>query len=160
MSKIDESSSGTPALPGSVLVFTLHTSGKPGPEHYGVDVFQVREVLESPTVTHIPGMAWAVKGMISLRGQFIPVIDLAMLLGSAAEGAQRIMLVADVGEAVMAFLVDAVDTIVPLPGLSVSQPPQILATGYLDAIARSRQDELIQIVNLTRLVESKLGPKE
>lgn len=156
----NEHSSSAPALPSAVLVFTLHTAGKPEPEHFGVDVFQVREVLEKPAITHIPGMAWAVKGMISLRGQFIPVIDLAMLLGSAAEGAQRIMLVADVSDVVMAFLVDAVDTIVPLAGLAVSQPPQMLATGYMAAIARSRAEKLIQIVNLASLVDLKLSKSD
>ena len=152
--------SSAPALPSAVLVFTLHTAGKPDPEHFGVDVFQVREVLETPTITHIPGMAWAVKGMISLRGQFIPVVDLAMLLGSVAEGEQRIMLVADVADVIMAFLVDAVDTIVPLAGLAVSQPPQMLATGYMDAIARSKSDRLIQVVNLASLVGLKLSKPE
>lgn len=144
------------SLPKSVLVFTMRVSGR-APDHYGVDVFQVREVLEAPTVTRVPGMAWAVTGLISLRGKFLPVVDLAQLLGGAADAAHSIMLVTDVGERAVAFLVDSVDTIINLAGLAVSSPPQVLASGYMEAIARDSNGRLIQILNLPHLIEGKLS---
>ena len=61
-----------------ILLFTLgmdHRTNRR--ETFGINVFKVREVMRTPEITHAPEMPASVEGMVSLRGQLVPVIDLS-----------------------------------------------------------------------------------
>jgi purine-binding chemotaxis protein CheW len=52
-----------------------------GNESYGIDVIQIREVIEYNQInnlTHIPMVQDSILGVINLRGDIIPIIDLSM----------------------------------------------------------------------------------
>ncbi|MFA6508469.1 MAG: chemotaxis protein CheW, partial [Treponemataceae bacterium] len=57
------------------LTFTLDE------EQYALSVLKVREVLEYTRITKIPKTAAYMKGVINLRGQGVPVIDLRSKFG-------------------------------------------------------------------------------
>ena len=63
---------GRATLAGSnrmeILLFSLGTG-----EHFGINVFKVREVSKTPFITRTPNMPAGVEGLISLRGNVIPV---------------------------------------------------------------------------------------
>ena len=50
-------------------------------QEYGINVFKVREVLPCPELTGIPKQTTALKGLAHIRGETIPVIDLAEAIG-------------------------------------------------------------------------------
>jgi len=54
------------------LIFSL------GSEEFGIQVFHIKEIIGMQEVTAIPKMPAHVKGVINLRGQVIPVIDLSL----------------------------------------------------------------------------------
>ncbi len=58
------------AKEGKYLTFAL------GPEEYGLEILKVREIIGYMSITAVPQMPGYVKGVINLRGQVIPVIDL------------------------------------------------------------------------------------
>ena len=58
-----------------ILLFSLGNN-----ETFGINVFKVREVSQTPQVTKAPNMPSGVEGVISLRGNIIPVIALAKLI--------------------------------------------------------------------------------
>jgi purine-binding chemotaxis protein CheW len=47
-------------------------------EEYGLDIMQVREIIEFGTLTRVPHTPPAVRGVINLRGSVVPVIDLTL----------------------------------------------------------------------------------
>ena len=59
-----------------ILLFSLGTG-----ETFGINVFKVREVSKTPFITKAPNMPGGVEGLISLRGNVIPVLALAQVLG-------------------------------------------------------------------------------
>jgi purine-binding chemotaxis protein CheW len=61
-----------------VLVFAVSS------ERYAVALPQVREVVESPKITPIPGAPAELAGVINVRGQIEPVWEASLLLGLAA----------------------------------------------------------------------------
>ena len=61
-----------------ILLFSLG-----GPETFGLNVFKIREVTELSLVTQIPGQQGAMNGVISLRGQVLPVVSLGDAIGTA-----------------------------------------------------------------------------
>ena len=44
-------------------------------EVFAVDVARVREILEMPSITKVPGVPGFMRGVINLRGRVAPVID-------------------------------------------------------------------------------------
>ena len=47
-----------------------------GKEIFGVDILMVREIIRSAPITAVPNSPEFVEGVINLRGDIIPVIDL------------------------------------------------------------------------------------
>ena len=58
-----------------ILLFSLGSG-----EIFGINVFKVREVCQTPKVTKSPNMPDGVEGVISLRGNIIPVITLSKIM--------------------------------------------------------------------------------
>lgn len=52
-----------------------------GEQHFAVEVLKVQEVLRVPEILPLRGAAKAMIGLMNLRGQIVPVLDLAMRLG-------------------------------------------------------------------------------
>lgn len=60
---------------GKYLTFAL------GNEEYGLEILKVREIIGFMETTSVPQMPHYVKGVINLRGQVIPVIDIRSKFG-------------------------------------------------------------------------------
>ncbi|MEN6576983.1 MAG: chemotaxis protein CheW [Phycisphaerales bacterium] len=70
----------TRAAAGKYLTFAL------GPEEFGLEILKVREIIGYMPITAVPQTPAYVKGVINLRGQVIPVVDLrAKFVMSGAE---------------------------------------------------------------------------
>jgi len=67
-----ESSAGVGAQGADYLTFFI------AGEEYAVTLEKVREVIPYDTVTRVPGMPAPVRGVTNLRGNVVPVIDLAI----------------------------------------------------------------------------------
>jgi purine-binding chemotaxis protein CheW len=52
-----------------------------GEDRYGIELTDVREVVPEPLLTPVPGAPAAVLGVVNLRGEVVPVLDTARLLG-------------------------------------------------------------------------------
>ncbi|HAK46633.1 MAG TPA: chemotaxis protein CheW, partial [Spirochaeta sp.] len=50
-------------------------------EIYAIDVFKIREILEVPVITKVPGMPEMMRGIINIRGDVVPVFDLKQKFG-------------------------------------------------------------------------------
>lgn len=94
-----------------------------GTDWYGVAVANVREVVRVPTVTALPFAPAHVQGIVAVRGECVPVIDLLIALqrasSSAASTPIRLVVVAADGLDA-AFLVDEVTDVVRIARESAS----------------------------------------
>jgi chemotaxis signal transduction protein len=110
----------------------IHVRVRVGAEHYALAVEQVLEVAEAGRLTPVPGAPSQILGVHNLRGQVIPVIALAGLLGLPQEQPARI-LVAELGERRAGLAVDAVLDVVELPPASEqSESPYLSGTALVD----------------------------
>src|ERR1700751_3321914 len=60
-----------------IQVVSFHLSS----EEYGVDISQVQEIIRMVEITHVPRAPHFMEGVINLRGQLIPIIDLRTRFG-------------------------------------------------------------------------------
>ncbi len=79
-----------------------------GPEEFAIPVGQVLEVAELGEIASVPGTRPELLGARNLRGQILPVIDLARLLGVAGQAFPGQLVVAEDGARQAAFAVDQV----------------------------------------------------
>ncbi len=120
---------------------------------YGVDILRVHEILRYPDITRLPNTPDFIKGVINLRGNVIPVVDVRIRFGfpkGTVTDLTRIIVVETGGKQV-GLLVDNVYQVVRLPLTNVD-PPSELITGvsedFITGIGRLK-DRLIVILNMS-----------
>ncbi|MCU7854555.1 MAG: chemotaxis protein, partial [Candidatus Thiodiazotropha sp. (ex Lucinoma borealis)] len=144
-----------------VLLFSLGKDIRTGREEtYGVNVFKVREVMLVPEITHAPDMPPSVEGMVSLRGNMIPVINLPDFCGIQTEEKPSILIVTEYNKHVQGFLVHAVDTIERLAWEDVKVPPAMMAQqhgGLVTAVTELKDKRLVMIMDVEMVLSQTSG---
>ena len=140
-----------------ILLFTLGVDARTGRhETFGINVFKVREVMRTPGITAAPDMPPAVKGMVSLRGVLVPVVDLAEYAGVDPSSPRDIMIVTEYNGHTQGFLVEAVDTILRLDWAQMRVPPSMLLSsqlgGLVTAITELADGRLVMMLDVERVL--------
>lgn len=139
-----------------ILLFSLGTDIRTGREEtFGINVFKVREVMRTPQVTAAPDMPAAVKGMVSLRGILVPVVDLADFIGMQTETPREIMIVTEYNGHTQGFLVQSVDTILRLDWARMRVPPEMLTAnlgGLVTAVTELQDNRLVMMLDVERIL--------
>ena len=119
---------------GKYLTFAL------GPEEYGLEILKVREIIGYMDITAVPQTAHHVKGVINLRGQVIPVIDIrAKFSMDAAEVTeQTCIIVVEISKGKRNFstgiVVDHVQEVLDIAGENIEEAPQFGSSVNTDFI--------------------------
>ena len=133
-------SGNVPPAGGQYLTFTLQD------EIYGLDILRVREILEYTRPTTVPMMPAFVHGVINLRGNVVPVIDLAQRFGRAPTALQArtcIVIVEIEGEdgpLAIGVLVDAVNAVLDMEAGQIEPAPSFgtgLRQEFIRGMART-----------------------
>jgi two-component system chemotaxis response regulator CheV len=139
-----------------ILLFSLGIDARTGRrETFGINVFKVREVMRTPPITAAPDMQSAVKGMVSLRGALVPVVDLAEYAGLQPETPREIMIVTEYNGRTQGFLVEAVDTILRLDWAQMRVPPEMLTAnlgGLVTAVTELPDGRLVMMLDVERVL--------
>jgi two-component system chemotaxis response regulator CheV len=138
-----------------ILMFTLGLEAATGRrELFGVNVFKVREVMRTPEITRAPDMPPAVEGMVSLRGELVPVMDLSKYAGVTA-AVKPVMIVTEYSGQTQGMLVEAVDTILRIDWSSMRVPPRMLAGkagGLVTAVTELADGRLVMMLDVEQLL--------
>ncbi len=144
-----------------VLLFSLGKDINTGRvETFGVNVFKVREVMLVPDITHPPDMPPSVEGMVSLRGNMVPVINLPEFCGVHTEEEPTILIITEYNKHVQGFLVHAVDTIERLAWDDVKVPPAMMAQqhgGLVTAVTELKDKRLVMIMDVEMVLAKTSG---
>lgn len=119
---------------GKYLTFSL------GAEEYGLEILKVREIIGYIDVTAVPQTPHHVRGVINLRGQVIPVVDLRAKFGmeTAEVTDQSCIIVVEIVQGSrkcsMGIVVDRVQEVLDIAGENIEDAPQFGATVRTDFI--------------------------
>ena len=106
-------------------------------EDYGVDIYSVQRLIQVPEVTRVPQAPEYVEGVIDVRGDIIPVINLKKRFGfdtTDVNGDGRIV-ITETGEHIVGFLVDAVSEVTRLSNEDIEPPAPVLVGDRADYVA-------------------------
>jgi purine-binding chemotaxis protein CheW len=114
------------APPGDAIVELC--AFRVGAEEYVIDLRRIREILQPLPIVPVPRAPEFVDGVMNLRGEVIPVVDVRKRLGLAPRaGARAKVLVVNVAGRVIALVVDAVTEVVRIPRSGIGPPPALVA---------------------------------
>lgn len=136
-----------------LVIFTLDT------EHYGVDISEVWEINTMLEITRIPQAPDFIEGVINLRGQIVPIMDLRKRLALPAKSYDRdtrIMVIQTAGNR-LGLIVDSVREVVKVPQDVIEPPSQLTSLvedSYLRGIAKQEQ-YLIVLLDVQRLLDDQ-----
>jgi len=139
-----------------ILLFSLGTR-----ETFGINVFKVREVGRTPHITKTPNMPRGVEGLISLRGNVIPVLSLVNFLEhkEVVPGLGKTMMVAEYSKRTLGFLVHEVDRIIRVDWEKVKAPETVLAAnqGLITAVIELDNGHLVSILDVEQILANAFG---
>ena len=134
-----------------------------GKEDFALAISKVREVVDFLTITKVPRMPEFLSGVINLRGNVVPVVDLRLKLGVNAgpRTVDTCIMIVDVdmdGEDVqMGAIADAVQEVIDLEP-DMIQPPPRLGTGINTAFIKGmgkRNDSFIIILDIDKVLSDE-----
>lgn len=132
-----------------ILMFRLS-----GRQQFAINVFKVQEVVQLPKMTLMPHRHGSVCGVVNLRGQTLPVIDLSRAIGlrPLVPDERSTIIVTEYNRSIQAFLVGGVDRILNLNWEEVLPPPSTAGRQhYLTAITKV-DDALVEVIDVEKVL--------
>lgn len=123
---------------------------------YGIDILSVHEILRIPEITRLPNAPEYIKGVINLRGNVIPVVDIRMRFGMPSAPVTELsrIIVVEIGEKLVGLMVDNVYQVIRLSRSRIDEPHELIegiSTEFINGIGRL-QDRLIVILRLDNIL--------
>jgi purine-binding chemotaxis protein CheW len=132
---------------------------KLGDEAFGVDILQVKEIEKmEQVVTRVPKSPKFVEGVINLRGEIVPIVDLRKRFGLSIQPltSDTRVIIVEINENLVGMVVDQVAEVVRINVTDVLPAPEITKTVdsyFLNGVAKFN-DQLIVLLNLERTLSN------
>lgn len=136
-----------------ILVFTL------GTEEYGIDILKVQEIRGYDQVTAIANSPSFIKGVINLRGNIVPIVDMRIKfnLGKADYNEFTVVIILNIGKRIVGMVVDGVSDVISLSAEQVRPAPEfgtVLDTAYIQGLGTIEQ-RMIILADIEKLMSNK-----
>ncbi|MEN8139601.1 MAG: chemotaxis protein CheW [Thermodesulfobacteriota bacterium] len=123
---------------------------------FGANILTVQEIIRSPLITPVPGSPGFVEGVMNLRGQILPVINLRQRLQIKEEQlSKNWVLILDIAGAVTGFVVDSVSNVIRVDGAAIEPAPESIASEldsrYISGVCEVEERRLV-LLNFQRIV--------
>lgn len=157
----------------AVEIIKQYLTFRIGHENYGLELSQTREIIEYSGITEVPLMPNFLRGVINLRGEVVPVIDLAVRLGRKPIEVQKrtCIIVVELQNSeqnhVLGLLADSVSEVIDMNDDNIEDAPSFganIRADFIQGIAK-RDDEFVVLLDvnntlsireLAHLVEAQL----
>lgn len=127
---------------------------------YGVPIADVVQIVGMQQITAIPEFPDYAKGIINLRGNIIPLIDVRLRFhkDEAAYNERTCVIVTNIQENSIGFIVDAVDAVTDIRDENISPPPQLstsMDNAYLTGIAKL-ENRVVLLLDINKILRGDL----
>ncbi|MDP2158347.1 MAG: chemotaxis protein CheW [Nitrospirota bacterium] len=138
---------------------TQYLTFKLGDEIFALDISKVREVLDYANITKVPRTPDFMRGVINLRGNVVPVVDMRLKFGmtKTEQTVNTCIIIVEIsieGETtVLGALTDAVQEVIELGPEQIEPAPRIgtrLRTEFIRGMGK-RDDHFIIILDIDRV---------
>lgn len=131
-------------------------------EDYSVNIMQVQEIIRVEEITVVPRAPVFVEGVVNLRGDILPVIDMRTRfnLPKAERADHNRIIVADISGKRTGFIVDSVSEVLRIPVKQIEDAPAVVADEgrgqFIEGIGKLDDGKrIIIVVNVNALLSSE-----
>jgi purine-binding chemotaxis protein CheW len=129
-----------------------------GDEEFGIDIYRVHDINRMVEITKIPKSPAFIEGIINLRGQIIPVVDLRVRFGMQAvteRSKDSRIIVIEANKATIGFIVDRVTKVNRIAKSSIEPTPEIIESAtdnkYIEGVAILENDRLLIVLDADKI---------
>lgn len=127
-----------------------------GKEEYGLRIEEVQEIVRMPEITRLPQTAAFIKGVINLRGNIVPVIDMRerFRLEKVEYTETTRVIVVRIGEKLTGLIVDNVSQVVEIEHSEIEDAPDIISgrsREFISGIGKLN-DQMIIIIDTAKIL--------
>lgn len=122
-----------------------------GPVSYGINVAKVREVINPIPVTQMPNVHPWVDGIFTLRGRVMPLVNLPRCLGNQSTTTSPKVIVSELNNYYVAFLVDEVSRIHRISWTAMEPPPHIANSEMVVGIIKMAE-KMVVLLDFEKIV--------
>ena len=132
-----------------------------GAESYSLRLMEVREIIMVTNITPVPRAPSFIEGVLNLRGEVMPVIDLRERFGlprQAATSLSRIV-ITPIGGVSTGLVVDSVEEVKSVDLRRLEEPPKVTSVGanaFIEKVART-EGAVVFLLNVQRLLTDVEG---
>lgn len=136
--------------------FTQVVSFNLANEEYAIEITKIKEIILVEGITSVPQMPDYIEGIINLRGNVIPVLDLRKRFGmknTALNDDTRIV-VSRMSEKIIGLIVDSVSQVMKIPNNDIQPPPDTiagLAGEYLTGVGKV-DERMIMLLDIDKVL--------
>jgi purine-binding chemotaxis protein CheW len=134
------------------LTFTL------GTEEYCIDILKVQEIRGYDAVTSIANTPDFIKGVVNLRGNIVPIVDLRIKfqLPNVLYDSTTIVVILNISKKMIGVVVDSVSDVIAVSAAQVKVAPRFGATINTEFIAgmATVDDRMLIVVDIEKLMSS------
>jgi len=136
----------------SFITFTLDN------EVYAVPIQTIEEIIGLQEISLLPNVPDFIKGVINLRGEIVPIMDLRLKFGLDAKEYTpfTVFLIVRVDERLMGMVVDNVADVLVIEPSKVQKKPSFsakISTSFINGVYKDSQDDLVIIVDVPALIK-------
>ncbi len=132
-----------------------------GAEHYGIDINFIDNIVRMQSITRVPKAQDYFKGVINLRGEVIPVMDLRIRFGlepAEVTNKTRILILKPETQAPIGIIVDVVKEVLTLSADDIEKPNSKDTNedkaAFISGIGKNG-DALVTILNIMGVITEK-----
>ncbi len=134
------------------IIFTLDN------EYYAVEVLKIREVIGYKPITRIPNSPPFVKGIIDLRGEAVPIIDIRSRFNLPEKEYDKftVILILSIKNKLIGIIVDSVSDIINFSKEDIQPTPSLITNSNIDreyiAGVIKKENYFVLIVNIDKIL--------
>ena len=134
----------------SFITFSLES------ETYAVPIQAIEEIIGCQDISLLPNVPPFIKGVINLRGELVPVMDLRLKFRLAPReyNPLTVFLIVRVEERVMGLVVDNVADVLVIDPARVQKTPVFsakISTDFIEGVYKDAQDQMVILVDVAAL---------
>lgn len=127
---------------------------------YAIEILRVREVLDYEEPTRMPRSPEFFGGIVNLRGEMLPVVDMRVILGVPAEPISKdsCIIITEVTlenePMTVGLLADSVQQVITIPDADIELPPKIGVNedaAFVDGIGKV-DERFVMILNMDEIL--------
>jgi purine-binding chemotaxis protein CheW len=132
-----------------------------GAEAYSLRLHEVREIIMVSNITPVPRAPSFIEGVLNLRGEVMPVIDLRERFGLERKTATSLsrIVITPIGGVSTGLVVDSVEEVKTVDQRRLEEPPRVTAVGanaFIEKVART-DGGVVFLLNVQRLLTDVEG---